>query len=76
MEPNRADFYHNRGFSSRKQNKLKEAINDFSIAIKLDHRHIKALSNRAFCYERKGDYELALKDYYECTNVDQNNINV
>ena len=46
------------------------------MAIDLDDKHIKAFSNRAFCFERKGEFERALEDYKKCTKIDKDNLNV
>lgn len=52
LEPDKADFYHNRGFAFRKLKQYKNAIEDYSNAIELDPEHFKAFYNRAFCWDK------------------------
>jgi tetratricopeptide (TPR) repeat protein len=55
----KGDFYHNRGFALKKKNLLEEAILDFTECIRLEKNHFKAYYNRANCYEKLSDFELA-----------------
>lgn len=43
--------------------RLEEAIAEYTNAIQLQPTHFKALSNRAYCYERLSKYQEALTDY-------------
>ena len=47
--------------------RLQEAIIEYTNAIHLEPTHFKALSNRAYCYERLLQYKQALCDYSVCT---------
>lgn len=46
IQPNNADFYHNRGFSYRKANQFSKAIAEYTAALRVDSRHFKAFYNR------------------------------
>lgn len=48
LDPTNADFYHNRGFSLRKQGRFEAAIADYTRAIELNPGHCRAYYNRAF----------------------------
>ena len=63
IEPNKADFYHNRGFAFRKKREFDRAISDYEKAITIDPKHFKAYYNRAFCWDKLGKYELSEIDY-------------
>jgi tetratricopeptide (TPR) repeat protein len=39
------------------------AIQDYESAIKIDPNHFKAYYNRAFCWDKLGDYEKSEADY-------------
>lgn len=57
IEPNKADFYHNRGFAFRKKKEFDSAIKDYENAIKIDPAHFKAYYNRAFCWDKLGQLQ-------------------
>ena len=42
---------------------IDEAIVDFSKVIDLDSNHVNALLYRAACYNKLGEYALAIEDY-------------
>lgn len=52
-----------RGDMKRALGQSKEAVNDYSLALKLDQTNRSAYWNRAACYNVNGDYELAFEDY-------------
>ena len=56
LDPTNADFYHNRGFSCRKQGKYNLALEDYMEAIKRNPKHSRAYYNRAFVLERLGNF--------------------
>ena len=41
LDPNKADFYHNRGFAFRKKLDYEKAIQDYNKAINLNPSHFK-----------------------------------
>jgi tetratricopeptide (TPR) repeat protein len=51
--------------------KYNEAITALTSALKLNPKEVKALKNRAICYERIDKYDLALKDNLEVLKYDQ-----
>lgn len=59
MNPNKPDFYHNRGLTKKKIKEFKQAIEDFSACLKLDPKHFKSFYNRGGCFEKIQNYELA-----------------
>ena len=63
IEPNKADFYHNRGFAYRKKREFDMAIKDYQNAIQRDPNHFKAYYNRAFCWDKLNEYEQSEADY-------------
>lgn len=63
IEPNKADFYHNRGFAFRKKREFDNAIKDYENAIRIDPNHFKAYYNRAFCWDKLGDLAKSEQDY-------------
>uniref|UniRef100_A0A3B4DDW7 J domain-containing protein n=1 Tax=Pygocentrus nattereri TaxID=42514 RepID=A0A3B4DDW7_PYGNA len=58
-----AKLYCNRATAGAKLNKLEQAIEDCSSAIKLDDSYIKAYLRRAQCYMDLEQYEEAVRDY-------------
>lgn len=51
--------------------KLKEAVAEYTSALKLDEKYLKALTWRAWCYMQLGEYEEAVKDYTEVCRMDK-----
>jgi tetratricopeptide (TPR) repeat protein len=49
----------------------KEAISNLTLALKINPKELKALKNRATCYEKIEKYDLALKDNLEALKYDQ-----
>ncbi|KAK3083542.1 hypothetical protein FSP39_025158 [Pinctada imbricata] len=68
-------LYFNRATVSSKLNKLEEAIEDCSSAIKLDDGYIKAYLRRAKCYMDTEQYEDAVRDYEQVYKMDKNREN-
>lgn len=58
-----AKLYFNRSIAYLKLNKITEAIDDCSTAIKLDETYIKAYLRRAKLYMDSEQYEEAIRDY-------------
>ena len=73
LDPSNADFYHNRGFSCRKQGKFNLALEDYMEAIKRNPKHSRAYYNRAFVLERLGNFHEAIKDYTTALELEPNN---
>jgi tetratricopeptide (TPR) repeat protein len=63
------DSAYQKGASYLKQNKLDEAIGEFSKAIELNSRSDKAYYDRGRAYGAKGDLERALADYTQVINI-------
>ena len=63
-------IYLNRGISYAEQNKLHQAIQDLSEAIRLIPRNSVLYSNRATAYHENGQNELALSDYDRVIHLD------
>lgn len=63
------DSAYQRGASYLKQNKLDDAIGEFSKAIELNHRSDKAYYDRGRAYSAKGDLDSALADYTQTINI-------
>lgn len=61
-------WYCNRADTKTMNKQLKDAINDYSFAVKLDSNNCKAYWNRANAYYQHGDYQLAIKDYAVAIN--------
>jgi tetratricopeptide (TPR) repeat protein len=66
VNPQYTPSYSNRGFSLRRQGRLKEAIADYTTAIHLDPMYALAFMNRGYAYRLRGedgDHDAALADY-------------
>ena len=59
LEPSNADFYHNRGFSRRKQGRYADAVADYSAAIALAPRHCRASINMRPSLQRQAVLNMA-----------------
>lgn len=70
-----AKLYFNRATVSSRLNKIKEAIEDCSNALKLDETYLKALLRRAKCYMDLGEYEDAVRDYEKACKMDKSREN-
>lgn len=59
-----ADAYYGRGlaYSKEFQGKEREAVNDFTAAIRLDPKHVGAYNFRAQAYSKLDDFQHALED--------------
>lgn len=58
-----AQAYFNRGEDLHKKERYREAIADYSEAIKLVYSFASAFNNRGFCYYKLEQYGKAIKDY-------------
>ena len=64
-----ADSAYQKGASYLKQNKLDEAISEFSKAIELSPRPDKAYYDRGRAYDAKGELDKAIDDYTKAIEV-------
>lgn len=53
----------------KKKNQLEQAIVDFTECIKLEKNHFKAYYNRANCYEKLNEFDLAKQDYFKANDL-------
>lgn len=58
----------------RKMDRIDEAIKAYTTELSYEPSSIKALSNRAFCYSKKGDYKKAIFDYDSVVKMDKTNL--
>lgn len=72
MEPGNTDGYMGYGRNLRDQNKLDEAIEQFTYAFKLDSKFSQALAFRAECYAKQHKYEEAVADMIAAIEIDDN----
>ena len=72
LEPGNTDGYMGYGRNLREQNKLDEAIEQFSYAFKLDKDFSQALAFRAECYTKQHKYEEAVADMIKAIEMDEN----
>lgn len=63
LNPMHAQACNNRGLANVAQGKFKDAIADFSEALKLGPKNFDAYNNRGFAYFQAGDSEKALVDF-------------
>jgi tetratricopeptide (TPR) repeat protein len=56
--------------------KLDQAIYDCSVVMELDLANIELLEIRAACYQKKGDYSNALKDYDRLFSIGDGGVNL
>ncbi len=68
----KALYYENRGSMYRKLKLYGEAIDDYTIAIKLDHDFYLAYNNRGSAKYDKGDYSDAIDDYNKAISINPN----
>ncbi|XP_078621401.1 dnaJ homolog subfamily C member 7-like isoform X2 [Branchiostoma floridae x Branchiostoma japonicum] len=64
-------LYNNRATVGAKVNKLDQAIQDCTEAIKLDGNYLKAYLRRAKCYMDTEQYEEAVRDYEKVFNMER-----
>jgi len=64
-----AEDYYNRGNKFKDQGNLIQAINDYTKAIKLNSKHVKAYYNRGNSYGKQGKLSYALKDYQNAVAI-------
>jgi tetratricopeptide (TPR) repeat protein len=62
--------YYNRGATYAKLGKYKDAISDYSRAIRMNPDYIRAYSNRGATYAELGNYEDAISDYSRAIRID------
>lgn len=67
--------FHNRGEAYHKLGRLKEALEDFDRALRLNPRYVFALVNRGNTYAELRKYDLAFKDFDEAIEYEPTNIN-
>ena len=72
MEPGNTDGYMGYGRNLRDQNKLSEAIEQFTYAFKLDSKFSQALAFRAECYAKLEKFEEAVADMIAAIEIDEN----
>ncbi len=72
LEPGNTDGYMGYGRNLRDQNKLDEAIEQFTYAFKLDSKFSQALAFRAECYAKQHKYEEAVADMIAAIEMDEN----
>ena len=53
----------------KKKNLIQEAIKDFNECLRIEKNHFKAYYNRANCYEKINEYELAKNDYFMANEI-------
>ena len=68
-----ADEHHEKGFALRKRGNFKEAIEQYTDAIKLDKDHFKAYFNRGFARDKLRLFDDAIADYTDALRIDPNN---
>ena len=76
IEGNNARLFALRGFAKYKAKYFKDAIDDFSNAIKLKANVPTTLFFRARSKEEIGNLDGALKDYEECAKIDQDKYDI
>lgn len=59
----KAEAFYNRGVNKRKINESSDAINDYTMAIKLKPGYYKAYNNRGFVYLMQEDFLQAIDDF-------------
>ncbi len=69
LKPNTARILYNRGNANAEYNRDSAAIADYTLAIECDSTLADAYFNRANGHNRRGDFDRALKDYYNFLRV-------
>ncbi|KAL3281185.1 hypothetical protein HHI36_004402 [Cryptolaemus montrouzieri] len=70
-----AKLHFNKATVLSRLNKLREAVDDCTAALKLDDTYMKALLRRAKCYMDLGEFEEAVKDYERINKMDKSREN-
>lgn len=68
-------LYLNRAIVLSRLNKLREAVDDCNMALKLEENYLKALLRRAKCYNDLGEYTEAVLDYEKAYSMDKSKEN-
>jgi tetratricopeptide (TPR) repeat protein len=66
-----AELYKSKAKQFFETGKYKEAISNLNLALKINPKDFKAIKNRAMCYEKLENYDLAVKDYLELLKYDK-----
>eukprot|EP00954_Amorphochlora_amoebiformis_P001405 107449-Amorphochlora_amoeboformis.AAC.1 len=66
FDPEKAEDHMQKGREAAKEKKWREAIDEFSEALKRNPKEYKALSNRAFVYSKIMDWNNAVSDCEKC----------
>jgi tetratricopeptide (TPR) repeat protein len=66
-----AELYKTKAKQFFEVGKYKEAISNLNLALKINPKDSKAIKNRAMCYEKLENYDLAVKDYLELLKYDK-----
>src|SRR6185437_6552578 len=69
-----ATVYQQRGFASAKNQQFKEAVQDFTEALKIEPNNVRIFEQRAAVEMKMYDYEKALADYAEASKLKPNEI--
>jgi tetratricopeptide (TPR) repeat protein len=64
-----ATVYQQRGFASAKNQQFKEAVQDFTEALKLEPNNVRIFEQRAAVEMKMYDYDKALADYAEASKL-------
>lgn len=73
MPDKSSGYYNNIGMCYMDQEKYKDAIDNFLIAVKKDNKFSSAYNNIGTCYERMNDIPKAIENYQKAVEVDPNN---
>jgi len=65
-----------RGDYKRGLKQEKEAVNDYSVALKANPENKRALVNRGICYSNSRDYQLALTDFQKAIPMLKNDLRI
>ena len=68
-----AEYHNQQGFLCRKNDDLRGAIKQYTVALQLDPAHFKALFNRGFCFDKLGEYDASIADYTAALKMEPNN---
>lgn len=72
LDPVKSEEHKNRGNEFFKEQKWKEAISEYTEALKRDPTNYKVYSNRAGCYSKLMDWNRGLEDCDKCLAADPN----
>jgi tetratricopeptide (TPR) repeat protein len=65
-----AESYRLKAATHFENGRFKEAASTLTLALKLNPKDVKALRNRAVCYEKMEKFDLSVKDYLELAKID------